>query len=45
MPGSPAWNKPSPVHNASVRRHLFGYLEGINLDQLAKAFQRMADRA
>lgn len=34
-----------PVHNASVRRHLFGYLEGIDLGQLAKAFQRMADQA
>jgi len=31
-----------PVHNASVRRHLFSHLEGIDLDQLAKAFQRMA---
>jgi len=34
-----------PVHYASVRRHLFDCLEGIDLDQLAKAFQRMADRA
>ena len=34
-----------PVHDASIRRHLFGYLEGIDVDQLAKAFQRIADRA
>ena len=34
-----------PGHNASARRHLFSHLEGIDLDQLAKAFQRMADQA
>ena len=34
-----------PVHTASVRRHLFGYLEGIDLAQLGKAFQRMAGQA
>jgi DNA-binding MarR family transcriptional regulator len=34
-----------PVHYASARRHLFSHLEGIDLDQLAKAFQRMADQA
>lgn len=34
-----------PVYSASVRRHLFGYFEGIDLDRLARAFQRMADRA
>lgn len=34
-----------PVHVASVRRHLFGYLDGIDLGQLGKAFQRMAGQA
>ena len=34
-----------PVHYASARRHLFSHLEGVDLDQLAKAFQRMADQA
>jgi DNA-binding MarR family transcriptional regulator len=34
-----------PVHTASARRHLFGYLEGIDLVQLGKAFQRMAGQA
>ena len=31
-----------PVHAASVRRHLFDYLEGIDLGKLAQAFQQIA---
>jgi DNA-binding MarR family transcriptional regulator len=32
-----------PVHIASVRRHLFDQLEGIELGKLAIAFQRIAE--
>jgi DNA-binding MarR family transcriptional regulator len=32
----------APVHIASVRRHFFGQLEGIDLGKLALAFQRIA---
>lgn len=34
-----------PAHMASVRRHLFGHLEGIDTGRLATAFQRIAKTA
>jgi DNA-binding MarR family transcriptional regulator len=34
-----------PVHVASVRRHLFDKLEGVDLGKLALAFQRLAQNS
>jgi DNA-binding MarR family transcriptional regulator len=43
--GSARLDEAGPVHAASVRRHFFDELEGVDLGKLALAFERIAQRS